>query len=265
MFPAIEILGKTVGTYALVALIGAFLSGTVYCILISKRGHDDNDAIIVLLFAALGAIVGSHFLYALVNYRYFLVLLSSDSINTAWTNLRRLFSGSVFYGGLLGALAAGGLAAKVLRVNMRVYWDCAAPIIPLFHGIARIGCFLAGCCYGIECSWGIVVYENPYIAGLCGVPRFPVQLLEASGNMLLSCFLFVLLQHYQKRPKLQGKLLYIYLIAYSCMRFSIEFLRGDCARGFWGVFSTSQWISIFIFAIAILAISIQPKEIARKP
>lgn len=264
MYPVVEILGKTFGSYALTALLGALLSGTVFCALIKKRGLDDNDAIIFLLFVALGVVLGGHLLYGIVNHRYFSTLLASESLSDAWRSLKLLFGGSVFYGGLLGAIAAGLTVIKVMRLNAQVYMDCIAPVAPLFHGIARIGCFLAGCCYGIRCDWGITVTGNTVVPGINGVARFPVQLLEAVGNFLISGLLFYLLRKAERTPKLRGRLLCIYFALYACLRFFDEFLRGDEARGFLGVLSTSQWISLGFFTCALLIMFRKGKRYSKR-
>lgn len=254
MYPVIEILGKQIGTYLLLALAGAFLAGTIFCVLINKRGLNDNQAIAFLLFAALGALVGSHILYAVVNYKYIPALLNSNSLQEFGNNLMLWIGGAVFYGGLIGAAVAGGITIKVMHLNRQVYLDCVAPIAPLFHAIARVGCFFAGCCYGIESGVGFTVHHNPFVPEINGVCRFPVQLLESAGNLVISAVLFSLLKKSQENKALQGKLLYVYLLLYSVLRFFDEFLRGDIARGYVGPLSTSQIISLVLVGVSITAL-----------
>ena len=74
-----------------------------------------------------------------------------------------------------------------------------------------------------------------------GVTRFPVQLLEVALNFALFALLFVLLC----KGKFKGNITKLYFILYGVIRFCDEFLRGDVYRGFWGPFSTSQWIALF--------------------
>lgn len=251
MYPVINILGRSIGTYAIIALVGAFLCGTIFCRMIYKRGYNDNDAIAFLLFVALGVVIGSHLLYAIVNYRYFFALFSASTINEFVENIILLFGGSVFYGGLIGAIVAGMITIKVMGLPREIYVDCMAPIVPLFHGIARIGCFFAGCCYGIESQWGFASEYNPFVPEVIGVSRFPVQLLESLGNFLIAAFLFSLLATKTKKKPLQGKLIYLYFLCYSILRFFDEFLRGDSARGYIGILTVSQTISLFFFVISL--------------
>lgn len=91
----------------------------------------------------------------------------------------------VFYGGLIGGIAAGLIAIKSMRLNSGIYADTMAPVIPLFHGFARIGCFFAGCCYGVQSDIGFTAHGNQFVAEVNDVCRFPVQLLEAACNFAL--------------------------------------------------------------------------------
>ena len=123
-------------------------------------------------------------------------------------------------------------------------------VIPYVHAFGRIGCFCAGCCYGIE-------YTGPLsVAG-----HFPVQLLEA---LLLFAFAFVILGLVCKRSRnefgMTGISLFLYYILYySILRFFLEFLRGDEARGRvsfeTGIsLSISQIISLILFTAGIILI-----------
>ena len=105
------------------------------------------------------------------------------------------------------------------------------------HGIGRIGCFLAGCCYGSETDSLIAVSFH-------GHERYPVQLIEASGLFILYFFSRNLLKR-----KMKVKAIYLYLIGYSFLRFGNEFLRGDEIRGLYSGLATSQWISLAIILI----------------
>ncbi|HIZ84238.1 MAG TPA: prolipoprotein diacylglyceryl transferase [Firmicutes bacterium] len=270
MLPQIAIFGKFISVYGLIAIVGAFISGVVFCRMIKRRGLDDNDAIVFMLLVALGVLVGGHLLYGLLHIRLFPLLLEKAEIGVWLQRLNAVFGGSVFYGGLIGGLLTGRLAIAVMHLDYKCYSDCMAPIIPLFHGIARIGCFFAGCCYGIESEFGFTAQNNPFIPEVNQVSRFPVQLLEAGCNFVLAIFIFIFLRGVYtspKKAKWKGKLICIYLICYACIRFSDEFLRGDTARGIIGIFSVSQWISIAICVgcvISLLVPAVQKQKINKK-
>ena len=256
MFPYFIIFGKMITTYFLLALIGAFVAGVFACVLARKRGLDDNNIIIILLFSAVGAILGGHILYGITNIKLIPEIFNSHNFSELTKNLQAVFGGAVFYGGLIGGIIAAYITMRVMKLDLKQYADILTLAIPLFHSLARVGCFLGGCCYGIECEFGIIVTGNILVPTINDVSRFPVQLLEAVLNAILFMTLYLLYKKTLIGSGLQGKLIYIYLILYSIIRFFDEFLRGDEIRGFVLGLSTSQFISILIFALTSLILLI---------
>ena len=209
-----------------------------------------EDGILFIVFLLVGALIGGHLLYAITNIKYWPLLFRQTNFDIWLQILIAIFGGSVFYGGLFGGMIAGAIAGKVLKLDMKLWTDLMAPIVPLFHAFGRIGCFLGGCCYGIESEFGFITHTNEFVPEINGVTRFPVQLLEAGCNIILAVVMFMLLKR-RENERLKGNLIYIYLIAYGVIRFSDEFLRGDLIRGFVGFLSTSQFISIFSIGISV--------------
>lgn len=251
MLPQIHIFGKEIGTYALCGVIGILLAGGLFCYLLKKRGQCSDEGVLLLIAAAVGCVLGSHLLYGLTNLRLFQAFTAVTSFKEGLYVLGKIFGGGVFYGGLIGGLIAAFLYLKKRRLDVAEFSDCGAICIPLFHSFARGGCFLAGCCYGIECEWGFSSEFNPFIPEVVGIRRFPTPLLEASLNLVLFVFLLLI----RGRKKLHGALIYVYLLLYAVIRFLVEFLRGDDIRGIWLGVSTSQWISIGFFAFAAFALA----------
>ena len=246
MYPTFELFGKTIGLYQVASLAGIFVAGIYACRNAKKRGFDDNDMIVFLLIAGIGAIFGGHLLYGFTNYDLLAGLFQNLPGITGPDGLLEravmVFGGSVFYGGLLGGTAAAICYAKKKNLDLEAFSDMAAPAVPLFHVFGRVGCFLGGCCYGVACRFGIT-YTNALTPEANGVSRFPVQLAEAAFNFIL----FLTLDKFFRQERFKGKLFAIYLLVYPVGRFLLEFLRGDEIRGFFWVLSTSQWISIGIF------------------
>ena len=150
-------------------------------------------------------------------------------------------SGIVFYGGVLGLVLFLTLAylIKCKAVPWDVF-DLLAICIPLFHSLARLGCFFGGCCYGrLSHSCFAILYETNQIDAAF---RLPVQLFEALGVFLI----FLVLSYLRKKERFKSHLLKFYFVEYSILRFFLEFLRGDNERGVWGGISLSQIISIMI-------------------
>lgn len=253
MYPTINLFGKELGTYMLASLVGIFISGIYICRNAKKRGHNDNDFITLLLVSVIGVFIGGHILFGITNIRGIVLMITNWSKYVkSFTDLIDcigvLFGGSVFYGGLLGGLLAGFIYCKKKKVDLREYSDICAPGIPLFHTFGRIGCFLGGCCYGIESEFGYTIHGNELLPMVNGVNRFPVQLLEA----ILNFGLFLLLHYLLKKDKFKGRLFAMYLLIYSIIRFLDEFLRGDAYRGYLFGLSTSQIISILLFVGSII-------------
>jgi len=245
MFPFFTILGRTIGMYQVAMLTGIFASGIYVCYFCRKDGYNDNDAINFLLLVSIGVFLGGRILYSIVNYRVFIYVIKNISKIKTFKNFLSavylVWGGNVFYGGLLGGILVAVIIFRI-KPQYRYLMDFVVPAIPLFHFFGRIGCFLAGCCFGIESSFG-VTFHNSIVAEANGISRFPVQLLEASINLLL----FFLLDAIRRKDYFIGNIIYLYLLLYSIARFFIEFLRGDAYRGiFFNVLSTSQIISILI-------------------
>lgn len=145
-----------------------------------------------------------------------------------------LGGGFVFYGGLIGALS---FILCFCLFHPTFKWRDLSLLVPILlfsHGLGRIGCFLAGCCYGKE-----MVHFHV---------RHPVQLYEAFSLMILSFVLGRVLRRGKKEELVIG----CYFLVYALLRFSLEFFRGDSVRGVYGVFSTSQWISLILLVPAFV-------------
>jgi phosphatidylglycerol:prolipoprotein diacylglycerol transferase len=244
MFPFITIIGRTIGTYQIAMLAGIFSAGVYVCRLCTKNGYDDSDGINFLLLTSLGVFAGGHILYSIVNYQLFIYVIKNisniNSIKDFLSAVYLIWGGNIFYGGLLGGILAAMIIFKK-KPQYRYLPDFVTPAIPLFHFFGRIGCFFAGCCFGVKSSFGFT-FHHSIIGEANGVSRFPVQLLEALFNLCL----FFLLNYLLKKKIFENKLIYVYLAIYATGRFFLEFLRGDAYRGIWLFLSTSQIISLLI-------------------
>lgn len=244
MIPNFTIFGKVFSAYQFCALAGILVTLFYICYLAKKQGKDDSVAMFMLLIAAPGVLLGGSLLYGITNLPIMLEIIARrGEYATTGAFLKAIlscFGGSVFYGGLLGGMLAAGfyLFRKKDRAD---YADLGAVATPLFHAFGRLGCFLTGCCYGIESDFGFV-YHHAISPSANGVCRFPVQLVEMGLNIAL----FALLLFWLRKGRHKGKLLQWYLLIYPVYRFVLEFFRGDDYRGFLFGLSTSQWISLLI-------------------
>lgn len=237
MYPVLEVGGVGLSAYWVMALLGiAAVGGYLFFAVRTGRagGLDGRHVANLFCLMVVGGVVGGRLFFALLRLPEALALWDIPSLGFRGL-VGRLFGGQVFYGGLLLGLAGLVLYMRACKIPYGVGFACVVPCAPLFHAFGRVGCWLGGCCYGVEVGWG------PAYAG--GVPRFPVQLAEAAICLVL----FFVLAALAPREKWQGRLVFLYLGAYALARFGLEFLRGDAARGVW-LLSTSQWVSLCILA-----------------
>ena len=248
MMPFIKVFRYTIPSYWLMCICGLLAS----CVLLYARrrrfGIASDDTLHIVLLGAIGAIIGAKALYFLVIAPKLIRLV--PQIDWSYQTLEMLLSGGyVFYGGLFGWRLAAVSYCRRYRISLRAAADFYAPALPLFHVFGRIGCFLAGCCWGIEAPWGVVYTHS--LAAPNGVTLFPVQLTEAVCNLAI-CMVLLLRERRLSGRQPTGGALLLYAALYACVRFLLEFWRGDAVRGHFLFFSTSQWISVLIlFAIGI--------------
>lgn len=162
-------------------------------------------------------------------------------------------TGIVFYGGLFGLLLAYycGINSKLITLKDPHAIDILAVSIPLFHAIARVGCFLAGCCYGIETSVFSISYSIMKDEIVNTTNRIPVQLIEAVFDVGIFIYLYALIRKEDWKNK---HLLLQYIALYSCGRFLLEFIRGDTVRGVICGVSFSQVISVIVWLTILIVI-----------
>ena len=253
MYPIVHIFGKTIGTYAICAIVGVFVCMLVAYFMVRKeKGFCIEDLIVSAVAIVVGLVIGGHIIFGITNIPQIVSLFQNAADYTFIEFMTLLFGnylgGMVFYGGLLGGIAGLAVVCKTQFGHREFMYDMYAVCIPLFHFFGRIGCFLGGCCYGIECKCGFTVHGNTLNPAVNDVNRFPVQLVEAGCNLTIFIILFVL----HRKNKLKNRLLIVYFYIYPVVRFILEFFRGDEIRGFLFGLSTSQIISILLFVFAIV-------------
>ncbi|MCL2254206.1 MAG: prolipoprotein diacylglyceryl transferase [Lachnospiraceae bacterium] len=187
---------------------------------------------------------------------FFLMLSLPDIIRNGgfWKALSG--NGFIVYGGLTGGVITAIIYLRIKKIPFLPYFDLAAPSMVVAQAIGRLGCFLAGCCYGRETDsrFGIM-FQNSSSAPN-GVNLIPTQLISSFGDFVI---MFVLLWYAKKKPK-AGRVGALYIILYAVGRFFVEMLRNDY-RGALGVLSTSQLISILMLIPGIwLFVGAKSKE-----
>lgn len=160
-------------------------------------------------------------------------------------------SGFVFYGSLLTCVPIMLWFFKRHRVPVWAMLDVMAVVTCIVHGFGRIGCFMAGCCYGLPTDgwWGVMFTDPTCQAEPLNTPLHPTQLLEAAWIFAIMTSLLILKQ----RKAFYGQLFLLYLILYAAGRGVLELLRGDLERGFVieNYLSISQFISLLVIGVAL--------------
>lgn len=187
-------------------------------------------------------------LVAVVCARLLYIVLQWDSYGGNWRDWLRVWEGGLsFHGGLAGSIA--WVAWYTWRHRLPFWWlaDLSAPGVALGYAVARIGCFLNGCCYGTptDLPWG-VCFADPPLSRHLTPPSHPVQLYATLANLAI----FGLLLGFLKRKRYDGQLFGLYLVFYSVYRFLAEGLRKGVTGEVLGLGLTeAQWASLAIAGV----------------
>lgn len=230
MFPTIlKIGGIQIYSYGLMLFL-SFLAGIYVVERKARKFGVDSKAITDLaLWILLAVVVGSRLFYVAFHWSEF----SGDlvSIFAFW---RGGLAGLMFYGGFIGALAAGLIFMRVRKLPVIKLLDAAAPAIVLGEGLTRIGCFLNGCCFGKPTALflGMVFpAHSPAGATFPGQAIHPTQLYSSLAGFIMFGIAMLL----GRRKLKDGVLFAVVLILYSLFRFGIDFVRYyENASNYWG-------------------------------
>lgn len=233
----------------------AFISGILWSSREAKRLGENPERIMDLGFLlTLSAIIGARILFILLNLQEYLD--HPQNIIKIWEG------GLVFHGGLIASILVGLLYLKKHHLRTWKYADILAPALALGQSIGRIGCLMAGCCYGKEtsCQWAIR-FTDPNSLATLNVPLHPTQIYESIGTLLI----FATLLGIRKKKSFEGQIFWIYIALYSVLRFTIDFFRGDEIRTFfYHTLSLTQVLGVVLFLSAIYMLWLLKKGAARK-
>jgi phosphatidylglycerol:prolipoprotein diacylglycerol transferase len=216
--------------------------------LVCIRHRDVRVGLLVRLWpwVVLGALLGAH-LYYLVGASD--VPLSRRSL----ADVVNVFEGSAVQGGILGGSLAAVVFLRLAGAPVLAVIDALTPAGAAAQALTRVGCFLAGCCYGRPAPAALgVVFTDPASLAPLHAPLYPAQLIEAALMLVLAVALY---RRLVRRDTPDGRLLWLYLAGYGLIRFTVQFFRGDDAdRLVWGL-AHSQYaaLAMMLFAAAMLA------------
>ena len=240
MFPKIFSFGDFfLPAYGLLVALGVLAGLQVSTILAKRRSIDPEKISNLVVLCAISGLAGAKVAMILFDWN------SHYSRNLADIfSLSTLQAAGVFQGGLVLAIVFAWWYMRKHGLPFLETADLLTPGLALGHGIGRIGCFAAGCCWGAVCDrpWA-VVFRNRDAADLTGVPLgiplHPTQLYEAAAEFIL----FALLWQRAGWNLKPGAQIGFYLITYSIVRFGVEFVRSHAQSLIAGL-SLTQWMSL---------------------
>ncbi len=184
-------------SYSIMVLLGIG-TGLLYISLANKKlKHPRQDSFRIVAAGLLCGIVGSKIP----------LLFENPSVQT-------FFVAKSIVGGLIGGMIGIAITKRILHIKLKL-GNVIAPAVAIGLVFGRLGCFFAGCCYGIEthAGWGIDFGD--------GLLRYPTQLFEVGFHLIA----FIVLHALRDQVKTPGILFRLYMIAYFNFRFMIEFIR----------------------------------------
>lgn len=219
----------------------AFLAGILISLRYAKKeGLNPQFVFDLAIYDIIAAIVGARLFYVIGQWDYFR------------SNLLEVFmvqnGGLVFLGGFFLALAVTLIYAVSKKIPLLKLFDALAPGVSLGYAIARIGCFLNGCCFGVPTnSWlGVRFPPGSLAASYCpGEAVYPTQLY----SMTLMFLVFLFLAWLYPRKRFDGQLFFWWLVLYSVYRFLVELIRFSPI--YWFGLTPAQVMVIFTFALGV--------------
>lgn len=221
--------------YGIIILLALIFNIITSSVLAKKHNFDVTELISMLLYENIGIILGAKILTYIEHYK------ELDF------NLLKL--GLSSYGGVIGAIVFLLLFAFQFKKSVKKLLFIFMPSIPLMYAIGKIGCFLVGCCYGIEYTGiGNIVYKYSIVAPL-NVKLFPVQIVET----IVFALIFIYMLNKSLKNQFTYKVLGISFILCGISKFLLDFLR---MSHFNKIISFTQIISILFIVIGMFIVNL---------
>lgn len=245
MFPNLFSLGPlTLHTYGLFVALG-FTAGLLVTLRLGRAYGLSSQQVMDMAFVSIvSGIIGSRLLFVLINLPHFKA--HPLDIFKIWQG------GLVFSGGLVAVALTLFWYGRRQHLSFWRIGDLCAPGVSLGQAFGRIGCFMAGCCYGKPtdgaCS---VLFTHPDSLAPLNIPLHPTQLYEAAIGLVIFAVLWIL----QKRKKYQGQVMLWFLILHSTGRLLAEKFRADHRGWIPGTdMSVTQLVAMLILLGSVLVL-----------
>ena len=242
-----------VSSYSFMLSLSFVLGSLLFVALLRSQNISINKLFGLIILIQVSAIVGSRFLYVVNNYEQF----ESDFVN--------VFSispgGFALNGGLFFVVFLSFLYIKLNKLSFWNISDYAAPPLAIGITITKIGCFLAGCCYGTETSlaWGVQFPAQSIPTQHYGISHqiHPAQLYEAMSGIFFIIALLIIF----KRRKFEGQMFLLFIMSYLGVRILNDFVRGDAVNNYFFSLSQTQFLSVVFLLIALVFYWLQSRSI----
>ena len=227
----------TIHGYGLMIGIGVIIALGVVLFRARKQGIETDQVYSMVFVSLIFGLLGAKILYCIIEWNTLII--------DPWAVV--VGSGFVVYGGIIGGIIAAIVFAKIKALNFLKLFDLIIPEVAIAQGFGRLGCLLAGCCYGrqTDSSLGIMFHNSDLAPN--DVNLIPTQIIFSICAFALAIFLIAV----SKYIKIDGVVGALYVVLYSAGRFFLEYLRGDYRGTIFNVLSTSQFIAIIVFIIGI--------------
>jgi phosphatidylglycerol---prolipoprotein diacylglyceryl transferase len=259
MIPIILRLGPvTIYSYGLMMALGFIAADLLINHECRRRGFQPEMATALIVWGAIGGLAGARLYDVFENWSAYM----SHPVSIVFSG-----AGFVWYGGLIGGIAASWLVARHYGISFLTIADmCSAPLA-LGMAFGRMGCQLSG-----DGDWGLpssLPWAMAYPRAIVGWGPETVLKLDSHGNLVSGFFhgvrvhptpiyesilyvaIFGFLWSIRKKVRLEGELLYLYLILAGAARFLVEIVRIN-PRVLWGL-SEAQMISLIMIATGSIA------------
>lgn len=230
-----SLFGLNLTWYGVIITFAMILGIVVALFICKKKKYDSNLPIDLALFAFPCAIIGARLYYCIFNG-----VNSFVEIFEIWKG------GLAIYGGVIGGFFGILLHSIIKKVPLAKCCDLAAPCLILGQSVGRIGCYFAGCCYGIETAseWLKVFPLSVKINGVWHLSTFFYEsFFDFAGFVVLLILTF--------KTKKQGVVTCWYLIIYGFIRFILEGFRDHAEALYIGSFKVSQLLSGILIIVGV--------------
>lgn len=184
----------------------------------------------LILYILLGTLFGAKYFTLLTNFNKF-----KDNIDFKKIGLSS-------YGAIIGILILLIIFAKQYKKNFKDLINNILPAIPLMYGISKIGCFLAGCCYGIKYNGPLSITYKYSLSAPKNISLLPIQIIETITFILI--YLYI-----SKKKKENKNIIGITLLLCGLSKFLLDYLRMNHINK---ILTVNQIVSIPFIIIGLI-------------